>query len=222
MNYFKGVAVFFFFVATTTQLFGFSGGRWNDLNPIIERGSSFETIGGISTASIGKVRTSSFKEFFDLKSPNSSSPLASGVHKDAFLPDLTIDVSVSNSNPFIESTVTFTVNLLNDGPDLATGINVAALLPSGYVYQSDNSAGAYNSLTGSWTVGDLDPAESTFLSITAQVIDTDDYDFTVNATSAEDDENGDDNSDSISVTPVFISDLSVDKTASSNSPEAGS
>uniref|UniRef100_UPI00047AB329 DUF7507 domain-containing protein n=1 Tax=Algoriphagus vanfongensis TaxID=426371 RepID=UPI00047AB329 len=222
MNYFKGVAVFFFFVATTTQLFGFSGGRWNDLNPIIERGSSFETIGGISTASIGKGRASSFKEFFDLKSANSSSPLASGVHKDAFLPDLTIDLSVSNSNPFIESTVTFTVNLLNDGPDLATGINVAALLPSGYVYQSDNSAGAYNSLTGSWTVGDLDPAESTSLSITAQVIDTDDYDFTVNATSAEDDENGDDNSDSISVTPVFISDLSVDKTASSNSPEAGS
>ena len=47
------------------------------------------------------------------------------------------------------------VAITNNGPDNATGVVVEDQLPSGYNYLSDNGLGAYDNLSGLWTIGAL-------------------------------------------------------------------
>lgn len=69
--------------------------------------------------------------------------------------DLSLTKTVNNSSPTVGSNVTFTLTLTNAGPNSATGVTVADLLPAGLTFVSATpSAGTtYNSGTGVWTVG---------------------------------------------------------------------
>ena len=82
--------------------------------------------------------------------------------------DLELAKSVNNTTPNVGSNVTFTVVVTNRGPDNATGVTVADLLPSGLAYVS-HSGGAYVPGTGIWTIGNLAVGGSTNLQITATV-----------------------------------------------------
>ncbi len=66
-------------------------------------------------------------------------------------------------------TVVYTLTATNKGPDAATGVVVKDQLPAGLVYVSDDSAGAYVSASGLWTIGDIANGESKVLKITAKV-----------------------------------------------------
>ncbi|MBB1194815.1 hypothetical protein DNC80_14185, partial [Flavobacterium sp. SOK18b] len=83
--------------------------------------------------------------------------------------------TVNNATPIVGSNVTFTLAANNVGPSDATAVVVNDLLPSGYTYASDNGAGAYNSGTGVWTIGNLNNGSSTTLSIVATVNATGSY-----------------------------------------------
>ena len=83
--------------------------------------------------------------------------------------DLELRKDVDNGNPNLLDNVTFTITVTNRGPDAATGVTVADLLPAGLAYVSDNGSGAYNSGTGIWTIGNLPVGGSAALQITAQV-----------------------------------------------------
>ena len=48
---------------------------------------------------------------------------------------------------------TYTLTLTNDGPDVATNVQVKDLLPSRMSYVSDSGGGTYNPTSGIWTVG---------------------------------------------------------------------
>ena len=51
-------------------------------------------------------------------------------------------------------TITYTVTLIDDGPDAATGVTVTDLLPAGLTFVSATpSQGTYDPATGLWTVG---------------------------------------------------------------------
>ncbi|MDA7501667.1 gliding motility-associated C-terminal domain-containing protein [Chitinophagales bacterium] len=65
--------------------------------------------------------------------------------------------------------VTYTVVVHNDGPGMATGINVIDVLPVGVVYNGDNSNGAFNPFTSTWSVGDLDLGQTAELQLYAVV-----------------------------------------------------
>ncbi len=65
--------------------------------------------------------------------------------------------------------VVYVLTATNKGPDNATGVVVKDQLPAGLEYKSDDSASAYNSATGAWTVGDLANGESKVLKITATI-----------------------------------------------------
>jgi uncharacterized repeat protein (TIGR01451 family) len=67
----------------------------------------------------------------------------------------TADLRVTNSvtgTQTVGSNVTFTVGVTNDGPETATGVVIADVLPIGLSYVSDNGAGAYDSASGLWTL----------------------------------------------------------------------
>jgi uncharacterized repeat protein (TIGR01451 family) len=165
--------------------------------------------------------------------------------------DLSLTKTVSNNTPNVGSNVTFTITVNNAGPSDATGVTVTDQLPSGYTYVSDNGAGAYNSATGIWTIpGTIANGGSAALTITATVLATGVYsnvaaittsgstdpDSTpgnaansngtggigsADADTTQDAADEDDGDDALTV-PVQVSDLSLTKTVSNNTPNVGS
>lgn len=83
--------------------------------------------------------------------------------------DLSVVKDVDDPTPHVGDNVTFTITVSNAGPDAATNVALGDTLPAGLSYVSDNGQGAYNSGTGTWTVGTLPVGGSASLQITAQV-----------------------------------------------------
>jgi uncharacterized repeat protein (TIGR01451 family) len=83
--------------------------------------------------------------------------------------DLYITKTVSNSTPNQGSTIVYTLTVGNSGPHNASGITVSDILPAGLTYVSDSSGGAYDSGTGTWTVGTVAKDAVQVLTITALV-----------------------------------------------------
>ena len=81
--------------------------------------------------------------------------------------DLQITKSVNPVSPTLGQNVTFTISAANNGPNNATGVTVADLLPPGLTYVSDNGGGAYVPATGVWTIGNLNNAATATLQIVA-------------------------------------------------------
>ncbi|MFD1614218.1 T9SS type B sorting domain-containing protein [Gelatiniphilus marinus] len=83
--------------------------------------------------------------------------------------NLSLQKTVSPTNVSIGDTVTFSITVSNAGADTATNVEVIDQLPSGYTYQSDDSAGNYNSVTGVWDIGSITTGIPAVLNITAIV-----------------------------------------------------
>src|SRR5690606_13955102 len=127
------------------------------------------------------------------------------------------------------------IQVKNDGPNDATGVEVLDLVSS-IGYSSINgtpSVGTYNDITGLWQVGSLPVGQIETLTITATAenttndnynniaeviaVDQQDVDSTPNNNNpAEDDQ------DSVNPTVVPISDLELTKTVDISNPEVNS
>ncbi|MBR6025034.1 MAG: DUF11 domain-containing protein [Methanobrevibacter sp.] len=81
--------------------------------------------------------------------------------------DLSVVKLVSNSTSNLGDIISWTVIVTNNGLADAKDVYVVDNLPAGLIYQSDDSNGAYDPLTGVWTIGDLAYGETATL-----VIDT--------------------------------------------------
>ena len=89
--------------------------------------------------------------------------------------DLSVTKSVSNTNPLVGNSISYTVNVNNNAssPLTATGVVVTDLLPTGVNYVSHSAtAGSYNSGTGLWNVGTLAPGTTRTLTINVTVTAT--------------------------------------------------
>ena len=88
-------------------------------------------------------------------------PMGSGqiddirITADSPLIDLELTKDVSPAAVQVGEETTFTIDVVNQGPDDATGVVVTDTLPAGLTYVSDNAGGAYDGATGVWTIGDL-------------------------------------------------------------------
>jgi len=89
--------------------------------------------------------------------------------------DISLTKVVDNASPNVGGNVVFTITVNNNGPSDAAGIQVVDQLPSGYTYVSDDAAGAYDEITGVWTVGNVINGSSAILNITAEVNVSGDY-----------------------------------------------
>ncbi|MEG3790167.1 Ig-like domain-containing protein [Lysobacter sp. CCNWLW3] len=135
--------------------------------------------------------------------------------------DLAIVKGVSNANPIVGTNVVFTLTVTNNGPSPAAAVSVADLLPNGYTYVSDNSAGAYVPGTGVWTIGALANAASASLQITATVNATGTYLNTATVSSTTDDPTPGNNTGTATTTPTASADLVMAKSVDNALPVVG-
>ena len=86
-------------------------------------------------------------------------------------PDLSVTKTVDNPQPGVGQPVEFTIELTNVGPDAALSAQVLDMLPTGTAIPDGAAAfpsvGAYDPVTGVWTVGGLDPAQAATLVVPA-------------------------------------------------------
>ena len=84
-----------------------------------------------------------------------------------------IDLELTKSADPIDLTLgdetTWTVDLVNQGPDDATGVEVAVAVPAGVTYVSHSGAGSFEPTTGTWAVGDLAAGATVTVAITTTV-----------------------------------------------------
>ncbi len=84
--------------------------------------------------------------------------------------DVGVTKTVAPTQVLVGAAITYTVTTTNHGPNPATGIVVTDHLPTGVLYQSSTpSQGAYDQVTGAWTVGALAVGQSATLTIGATV-----------------------------------------------------
>jgi uncharacterized repeat protein (TIGR01451 family) len=171
-------------------------------------------------------------------SPNPAANTASVSHSDQFDPnttnnsdtadinpqqaDLALGKIVSNPRPNVGDTITFTVNLTDNGPADATGVQVTDLLPAGLTLVSANpSQGTYISGTGLWDVGSLAKGAHATLTFQATVVSSLAQTNTATISHADQfDPNTGNNSASATETPQQA-DLAVTKTVSNPTPNVG-
>ncbi|HMT93548.1 GEVED domain-containing protein [uncultured Thiothrix sp.] len=83
--------------------------------------------------------------------------------------DLELTKTLDKATARHGDTVKYTLTVTNKGPDNASNVKVADVLPSGLTYVSDDSAGAFDTASGVWTVGALANGANKALVITATV-----------------------------------------------------
>ncbi len=130
-----------------------------------------------------------------------------GFYEQSSDPDLVLTKIASNSFPESDSEITYTVTVQNDGGVTAEAVVVTDVLPESVVWVSDDSSGAYDPLSGIWTVGDLAPAASASLAITVQVTGTDAIANTATGSTITAESNVSDNADTVNVFPYTLSSI---------------
>ncbi len=141
--------------------------------------------------------------------------------------DLSLVKRASTTRPPLGGEVTFTIELLNSGPSLATSVRVTERLPEGLTYlRHTTSQGSYSPATGVWEVGSVDIDVPQTLTITARVDRTGPLTNLAEITNSDQYDpdsvpgNGNPNEDDRSTTTVQapVADLSVSKRASAPRP----
>jgi len=144
--------------------------------------------------------------------------------------NLSLTHVADNPTPNVGDTVRFTITVNNAGPDIATGVAAAAILPPGLTFESATpSQGLFTSSTGRWDIGSINPNANASLnlfarvatpgakSVRAEVIESNQVD--PNSTPGNNLENEDDQQ-TIVVTPQVI-DLSLGMTVDRPRPLVG-
>lgn len=117
--------------------------------------------------------------------------------------DIAINKEVDKTDVPMYSIVTFTITAENLGNLTATNVEVQDILPKGYKLDSFTvSSGVYNSTTGTWTIPSVAVKGSQTLTITAKVVDFNDYLNTAHFVKMDQiDSNSSNNQDSATVAP---------------------
>ena len=123
------------------------------------------------------------------------------------LADLSINITVNNSNPHIGEKITFTVTVTNNGPCNTTNVIVYTTLPASSDYTI--SKGLYDTLNGNWSIGNLNKDEIVTLNLTINITSLGDYTYNVNVTGNVNDTNHANNNATINFTVLTTSDLEI-------------
>ncbi|WP_405292449.1 hypothetical protein, partial [Algibacter sp. Ld11] len=83
--------------------------------------------------------------------------------------DLVTVKSVSPATASIGDNVVFTITVSNIGASVDKNVTLSDVLPSDVTFVSDNSSGAYNPVSGLWTIGDIASSGSASIEITATI-----------------------------------------------------
>jgi LruC domain-containing protein/uncharacterized repeat protein (TIGR01451 family) len=134
--------------------------------------------------------------------------------------DLAITKTVNNQTPVVGTNVTFTLLASNIGPNVATGIIVNDVLPTGYTFVSATaSSGTWSE--PNWTIPNLANGGNATLTIVATVKPTGTYANTATITGNQSDPNTGNNTSTVTPVPLASADLAVIKTVSNPTPTVG-
>ena len=115
------------------------------------------------------------------------------------LVDLAITKVVDNANPLYGSIITYTITVVNNGPDASTDVVVKDIWPANGL-KFITSTGTYDSATGIWNVGELGSSEIATLTITAETIDIGKFENKVSVNGTGYDSNLSNNNASVNIT----------------------
>ncbi|MGN7515645.1 MAG: gliding motility-associated C-terminal domain-containing protein [Allomuricauda sp.] len=222
--------------AATTGTYDPANGFW-EVGTLANGDTETLTIDVVVNASGNYTNTSQViaSDAFDIDSTPSNGVSSEDDQSDVVVtPEALIDLSltktIDKSPPLVSDNVRFTLTINNDGPSVATSVEVTDLLPSGYTYVSDNSGGTYDENTGIWNVGSLANGSSVSLNILCTVNPSGDYDNVAEITghdqvdvdsSPNNDSPSEDDQDGVSVVPEPLVDISVTKSVDQLIPEVG-
>ena len=125
--------------------------------------------------------------------------------------DLIVNKIVNESKPNYLDLVKWTITVSNRGIDAATGVVVYDALPEALVWNSDDSHGSYNYVTGKWNVGTLAVGQTKVLTIISRVNETGEFVNIVSVSGNEFDWNKSNNVDNETIKVANASDLEVIK-----------
>lgn len=132
--------------------------------------------------------------------------------------DLSVTKSVSDLNPEYNDIITWTIEIINHGPDMAHDIIVNDLLPDSLIWVDDDSMGDYNHVIGFLWISQLDVEESYVLNIDCIVNRTGSICNNVSVSAEEYDYNLTNNFDNETIDVEKSADVSVTKTVDNPSP----
>ena len=133
--------------------------------------------------------------------------------------DLQVTKTVNNTNPNYHDVVDWTITVKNNGPNVATSINVVDILPRSLVYVS--ATGSYNVNTHKWFIAALNVGKSVSFHIKTKVNATGLIRNDVSVSGQEYDYNPSNNFDNESVNVNPATDLAVVKTVNATSANYG-
>lgn len=156
--------------------------------------------------------------------PNNNDPREDDQASFGFTPqiaDLAVSKVVNIATPPLGTDVVYTISLVNNGPNRATGVTVNEQLPAGVNFVSAvASQGLYDHTRSLWTVGSLDTGASVTLTIRATPTGAGPYRNTARVSHSDQfDPNPNNNTTHADIDPV-LADLSLSKRASAARPDA--
>ncbi|MBK6263484.1 T9SS type A sorting domain-containing protein [Marivirga sp. S37H4] len=84
--------------------------------------------------------------------------------------ELALTFSTNNATPCVQSLVSYTVNIINNGPSNATNVTISAALPVGFTLEeSTASTGDYNEESGYWSIPFIGNGETVSLELSGKV-----------------------------------------------------
>ena len=132
------------------------------------------TLSGILTSNITSqvlmnTANKTYQDQFD-PNPNNDNSSASIY---VLVADIHITKTVDKNRPNVGDIVTFTVTVINDGPDNATNIQIQDLMPTGFNNITITpSTGTYNNNNGIWTIPQLNNGENATLTLSGTINST--------------------------------------------------
>lgn len=136
--------------------------------------------------------------------------------------DLFIIKSVNNTNPGFGELVKWSIIVSNNGPDLATNVQVRDLLDDGLIFvESKLTNGYYDVKSGIWFINSLKPGINETLDIYCKLNKLGSILNIASVNSSEYDWNKSNNQDNESIEVIKIADLSVIKLINNSNPNFG-
>lgn len=133
--------------------------------------------------------------------------------------DLFVKKYVNNTAPDFGEIIKWSVVVSNNGPDIATNVQVNDLLDDGLIFvKSSSTKGSYDAKSGIWTIDSLAPETDETLNIYCKVNKIGKILNFVSVNSTRYDWNESNNHDNESVNAVKIADLSVIKLINNSNP----
>tara|TARA_R110000772_G_scaffold132731_2_gene241224 strand:+ start:2734 stop:4812 length:2079 start_codon:yes stop_codon:yes gene_type:complete len=83
--------------------------------------------------------------------------------------DLSLTKTVSNATPITGDTISYTINVTNNGPAAETNVQVQDILPAGFNFTGASGFGSYSTGTNLWTVPDIPSGGTRSITITGTV-----------------------------------------------------